>query len=76
MSNDKQIGGNHYTILKVQPWEAMEAWSTPEEFAAHLKLTAIKYLARAGTKGPARDDIAKAHHYLEKLLQVIDSGTL
>ena len=45
----------------------MEAWLTPEEFRGFLKGNAIKYLAR--TKSP--DDTAKAHHYLEKLLQVI-----
>lgn len=66
-AEDKQIGGEHYKKLAVQPWAAMEAWLTPEEFRGFLKGNAIKYLAR--TKSP--DDTAKAHHYLEKLLQVI-----
>jgi len=44
----------------------MQAWMTPEEFRGFLKGNVIKYLAR--TKGP--NDIQKAHHYMEKLLEV------
>ncbi len=65
-AEDKQIGGEHYKKLAIQPWIAMESWLTPEEFRGFLKGNAIKYLARK--KSP--DDIAKAHHYLEKLLQI------
>lgn len=72
-TSNYQVAGDHYQRLTIQPWEAMEAWSTPDEFKAHLKLTAIKYLARAGSKGPTRDDIAKARHYLDKWLEV-DNG--
>jgi hypothetical protein len=52
--------------LAVEPWAAMQAWMTPEEFRGFLKGNVIKYLAR--TKGP--NDIQKAHHYMEKLLEV------
>lgn len=65
-SDSRQIGGEHYKKLAVQPWVAMESWLTAEEFKGFLKGNAIKYLAR--TKSP--DDIAKAHHYLEKLMQL------
>ena len=65
-ANDRQVGGDHYTRLTIQPWDAMQAWMTPEEFRGFLKGNVIKYLAR--TKGP--NDLQKAHHYMEKLLEV------
>lgn len=69
-ARNTQIGGDHYASKPIQPWDAMEAWLTPEEFQGFLRGNAIKYLARAGSKGPAREDIAKARHYLDKLLEV------
>lgn len=65
-ADDRQVGGDHYKNLAVEPWRAMQAWMTPEEFRGFLKGNVIKYLAR--TKGP--NDIQKAHHYMEKLLEV------
>ena len=67
-ANDRQVGGDHYKSLAVEPWDAMQAWMTPEEFRGFLKGNAIKYLAR--TKGP--NDLQKAHHYMEKLIEVMD----
>jgi hypothetical protein len=32
---------------------------------------ALKYIMRAGEKGPAREDYEKAKHYLEKLLEIL-----
>lgn len=69
---DRQVGGDHYRTLRIQPWDAMEAWLTPEEFRGYLRGTAIAYLARAGRKGDAREDVAKAVHTLERLLETID----
>ncbi len=66
-ANKRQVGGNHYEKLKIQPWDAMQAWSTHDEFCAYLKLTAIKYLARDKN---GLEDIQKAAHYLEKLIEV------
>lgn len=65
-ADDRQVGGDHYKSLAVEPWAAMQAWMTPEEFRGFLKGNVIKYLAR--TKGP--NDLQKAHHYMEKLLEV------
>lgn len=64
-----QIGGDHYKSMGVQPWKAMEAWMTPEQFAGFLRGNAIKYLARCDAKG-GLDDIKKARHYIDKLVEV------
>jgi len=63
-----QIGGNHYKNKKIQPWEAMEAWMSDEQFAGFLRGNAIKYLARCEEKGGI-EDLEKAKHYLDKLIE-------
>ena len=68
-ADDLQIGGDHYKNMGVQPWKAMESWMTPEQFAGFLRGNAIKYLARCDAKGGI-DDIKKARHYIDKLVEV------
>ena len=68
----RQVGGEHYHGKKIQPWDAMEAWMTKEEFIGYLKGNVIKYVAREQDKG-GRQDLMKAQHYLEKLLEVYDA---
>ena len=74
-SDADQIGGLHYKKLSIQPWTAMEAWMTHEQFEGFLRGNAIKYLARAGKKGDALEDVKKAQHYLVKLIEVMKSGS-
>lgn len=71
-ANSKQVGGTHYQT-SIQPWEAMQAWMTDEEFQGFLRGNVIKYIARASDltlagKGGVQD-LEKAHHYLEKLIE-------
>ena len=56
-ANDRMIGGDHYHTTPVQPWDALEAWLSPEAFQAFLHGNAVKYLARAGKKGAYLEDI-------------------
>jgi hypothetical protein len=67
-NNLKQIGGFHYLSKKIQPWDAMEAWMTPEQFKGFLLGNAIKYLARHQDKDGLKD-LQKAQHYLAKLIE-------
>ncbi len=30
--NETQVGGTHCKDMPIQPWDAMQAWLTPEEF--------------------------------------------
>lgn len=68
-ANLRQVGGSHYIDMGVQPWDAMRSWMSPEEFQGFLRGNAIKYLARCESKGGLQD-LKKAQHYLEKLIQV------
>ena len=73
-ANDIQEGGNHYKEMKIQPWDAMEAWLSPNQFRGFLLGSAIAYLARVNTKGVEGkggvQDIKKARHYLDKIIEL------
>jgi hypothetical protein len=64
-----QIGGDHYVSKTIQPWDAMESWMTPREFAGYLRGCAIKYMARYRDKGGV-EDLKKARHYLDRLIEL------
>ena len=72
-ANHIQIGGDHYHDKAIQPWDAMEAWMPKEQFIGFLRGNAIKYLARAGSKGPDVIDYRKAQHYMAKLIEVLEN---
>lgn len=70
-SLDRQEGGSHYKAMAVQPWEAMEAWLTAEEYRGYHKGVAIAYLARERQKG-GDGDIKKAVHHLQRLIETLE----
>lgn len=70
MTNEVQVGGNHYTSKSVQPWEAMESWMSEEAFKGYIWGNVIKYMARWEDKGGV-EDLKKAHHYLDKLISIV-----
>lgn len=68
----KQVGGDHYKKHKIQPWDAMKEWMSPDEFQGFLLGNVIKYVARHKSKNGLQD-LEKAKHYLEKLIEEIES---
>lgn len=69
--NASQVGGDHYLMLPIQPWDAMRAWQTPEQFVGFLHGNCIKYLARFNATGAGKgglNDLRKAAHYLAALI--------
>jgi hypothetical protein len=62
-ANDKQIGGDHYKGRKIEPWDYCL-----ENNLGYLESSSIKYITRWKDKGGI-DDIEKAIHYLEKLIE-------
>lgn len=70
-AQSRQVGGDHYVIQHVQPWDAMKEWLTDEEFKGYLRGNIIKYIARANYKHESPlSDYQKAAHYIEKLIEV------
>lgn len=76
-ARDSQVGGTHYADKPIQPWDAMKAWMTPDQFEGFLLGSAIAYLARFNAEAPGKggvQDVAKAKHYCEKLLEVLNAN--
>ena len=67
--DEQQVGGDHYRSKAVQPWAAMAAWMSQDEFSGFLRGNVIKYVARCNDKGGI-EDLLKARHYLDKLIEV------
>lgn len=61
--SDKQVGGDHYKGMKIQPSEFIEA-----NGLSWCEGNAVKYICRHKQKG-ASNDLLKAIHYLELALE-------
>lgn len=59
----KQVGGDHYAKMKVQPIQFIVANDIP-----YREANAIKYICRHKNKNGIQD-IEKAIHYLEMILE-------
>lgn len=64
-ANDRQIGGSHYQNGKVQHWDYVI-----HHRMGYLEGCATKYVSRAHLKGKFKEDLQKAAHYVEKLIEV------
>jgi hypothetical protein len=63
-ANEIQVAGTHYKDLKIQTWDYIVANNL-----GYLEGNIIKYVSRHKTKGGI-EDLKKAKHYLEKLIEV------
>ena len=70
-ANTRQVGGAHYKDMDIQPWNIIDQ-GPREQAIGFYRYNALKYVMRAGDKDPFKQDIAKAHHYLEKLLEILE----
>ena len=59
-----QVGGRHYKILPIEPWDYIAA-----NKLGFFEGNIVKYITRAARTG-SRDDLLKAQHYLSKLLEI------
>ena len=62
----KQIGGSHYQIAAIQPWDIMSAYGL-DPWSANV----VKYILRFPYKA-GRQDLEKAQHYIEYLITHYD----
>lgn len=63
-ANDRQPGGTHYVSQPIQTWDFIN-----ENGIGFIAGNVIKYVARYEKKG-GLEDLRKAEHYLEKLIEV------
>ena len=65
-ANDKQIGGNHY---KAEGGE--EHWDRVHRMGLnYFQAAATKYIERCYLKGNPVQDLEKAGHFIEKLIEI------
>lgn len=62
----REVGGDHYLNRSPQVTEVICNWQLP-----YCLGSALKYISRAGHKGDAAMDVAKAIHYLEMHLALV-----
>jgi hypothetical protein len=62
--NDIQVGGNHYKGQAIQPWDFIIS-----NGLGYLEGNIVKYVVRHPKKG-GLEDLKKARHYLDKLIEV------
>jgi hypothetical protein len=65
-ANAVQVGGDHYKT-EIQPWDYIIT-----NDLGYLEGNIIKYVSRYKKKGGV-DDLRKAQHYLQKLIEVTEA---
>ena len=68
-----QVAGDHYKKMGVEPWDVVDTWPLEQRIGAY-RHGALKYLMRMGSKDQSAQEIAKGKHYMEKLLEVLQSA--
>lgn len=63
-ARDQQVGGDHYRKHAIQVWDIVDEYGL--SYYAGL---ALKYLLRAGEKGPRVEDLKKARHVLDRMIE-------
>ena len=63
-ANEIQVAGTHYKSQAIQPWDYIISNEIP-----YMEGNVIKYVSRWRDKG-GLDDLRKAQHYLQKLIEV------
>ena len=72
-ANDKQVAGTHYKDMGVEPWDVVDTWPLEQRIGAY-RHGALKYLMRCGSKDEQLQEIKKCGHYIEKLIEVLESA--
>ena len=67
-ANGQQVGGSHYGVKAIQPWDYIIANNL-----GYLEGNVVKYVSRWKDKGGV-EDLKKAQHYLQKLIEVAGNG--
>ena len=66
----RQVGGDHYKKLAVQPWDVVDTWPIEQQIG-YYRGGALKYIMRMGSKDESVQEVGKGLHYLEKLVECL-----
>ena len=70
-ANEKQVGGQHYKQMDVEPWDVVDTWPIEQQIG-YYRGNALKYIMRMGAKDMANQEAGKAGHYVQKLIEVLE----
>lgn len=70
-ANDKQVGGDHYKKMGVQTWDVVGTWPIEQQIG-YYRGNALKYIMRCGSKDDRLQEIKKAGHYVDKLIEILE----
>jgi hypothetical protein len=68
-ANDKQVSGTHYKDKDIQPWDYIASNNL-----GYFEGNVVKYVSRWKDKGGV-EDLEKARHYLDKLIEMNKENT-
>lgn len=71
--SDRQVGGDHYKEMGVEPWDVVDTWPLEQRIGAY-RLSALKYIMRMGSKDERLQEVEKSGHCIEKLADVLRNG--
>jgi hypothetical protein len=69
-ARDYMVGGEHYKSMGLEPWDVVGTWPQAQQIGFY-RGNALKYLMRAGTKDDPLQEIQKARHYLDRLIELL-----
>ena len=69
-ANKKQVAGEHYVKMGVQPWDVVDSWPI-EQRIGYFRGNILKYLLRMGNKDDSIQELQKCKHYIEKLIETL-----
>ena len=64
-ARERQVAGNHYASMTIQPWDVIEEYGLD-----FYRGNVLKYLLRADRKGAKLEDLKKARHYLDRVIEL------
>ena len=63
-ARERQVAGDHYRQFKIQPWDVIDEYDLD-----FYRGNVLKYLLRADRKGAKLEDLKKARHYLDRVIE-------
>lgn len=69
-ANKTMVGGTHYLDMGVQPWDVVATWPAEQQVGVY-RHGALKYIMRLGSKDASVQEVEKAVHYCQKLIEVL-----
>ena len=71
-ANLRQVGGDHYKEMGIEPWDVVDSWPLEQRIGAY-RHGVLKYLMRMGSKDENLQELRKGQHYLDKLIETLES---